>query len=72
VEPSGQPPVIVAVDEHEEGKLVERIRPPRLLLASLRERRSAHVRDRYVVGDEPGMFDLVARPVEELPIAFAL
>jgi pimeloyl-ACP methyl ester carboxylesterase len=61
MEPGRQPPGSVAPDEHEQGELVERVSSSRLLLGVLIKREPPHVDDRDVVGDEPGMLDLVSR-----------
>jgi hypothetical protein len=61
VEPCGQPPGSATADEHEQGKLIEHVRSPRLFLRMLGEREPPHEGDGHVLGDAPRMFDLVSR-----------
>ena len=43
VQPGGQPPASATADEHEQGKLVERVGSPRLFVHSLGQREPPHV-----------------------------
>ena len=61
MERGGQPPGSATADEHEQGKLVERVRSPRLFLRLLGEREPPHLGDGHVLGDAPRMFDLIRR-----------
>ena len=62
MESGGQPPGAVPVDEHEQGKLVECVRSPGLLLAWPTKREPPHVSDGHALIYEPCMFDLITRP----------
>lgn len=61
MESGSEPPGAVPLNEHEQRKLVEHVRPTGHLGASCGEREPPHIGDRHTLGHEASMFDLISR-----------